>query len=291
MPTANHPLPNVVDPVDGESTVDSLDRPTWVEGRSGFPTGSWGEDHAGRPDAGLVLTIAGDAPFTGGQAGDLVAFTEFLAGTALDDGERNWLIERSATEFESDPAQAMTEMKTISFAVQVIPELDPLERADSRHKALAYSYRLDAHRERLGLDPNPVLTLVRAHNPAVLIDPSGVIITADALAARRQINRLLLSLADRRMEDLPHLRFDPAEGIERAPIPLKAEVAGSWIRLVLLRAWLEDLPPVELARLRARLAEVIDSTTDFDLVAVMLSFRVMLEAVTAEDDDDHDDSW
>ncbi len=266
-----------------------LGDPSWIESVSGFPPGSWGTDGPDRPDPASVFASTPAGDFTGRHVADVVAFTEFLGGVGFDRAEREWLIDAMAREFESHPDRAMAELKRIAFAVNGLAFLDPVERADNRHKALTSMYQLDQHRERLALAENPVMAMVRARNPAVLVEESGVVVTADAVTARHEINRIVLALADRRPTQLPYLRTEPATGVEQMPTPLKAELAGSWIRLVLLRAWLADLDPDEFDRLRGRVSQVVDTATDLSLVGMMLSYRSMVEAMTDVDDVDDDD--
>jgi transposase-like protein len=47
----------------------------------------------------------------------------------------------------------------------------------------------------------------------------------------------------------------------------------------------KDRTTAELARLRARLADVVDTATDLDLVGLQLSFRSMVEAIADGDSD------
>ena len=51
-----------------------------------------------------------------------------------------------------------------------------------------------------------------------------------------------------------------------AAAPMKAELAGSQVRLVTLRAWLALQPQNEIDQLRARMRDVIDTATDLDMV-------------------------
>ena len=224
--------------------------------------------------------------FTGGFAGDVVAFTEFLAGTAFDDTERDWLIEAMGREFLKDPAAALEQFSPIATAVAVIPEMEPVERANNRHKALTSMYRADTVRKRNGLPETPIMTMIRAHNPAVFTDKTGIVVVADAVTARSVLNELVLGLGGHSREDQPNLRTDLDGDFGNLPSPMLVELAGSQIRLVILRAWLAELPQPEMDQLRARLADVIETATDLDLVTLQLSFRSMIEAFEGLDDND-----
>ncbi len=269
-----------------------LGRPTWIESERGFPPGGFGARPELRPDPDDVVVAAqptggGTVPaFTSGYAADVVAFTEFLAGTAFDEGERTWLVEAMGREFLKDPAAAIEQFEPIANAVKAIPDLEPVERANNRHKALTTMYRAETVRQSHGLPENPTMVLIRAHNPAVFTDKTGVVVVADALEARAILNELVLSLGGHSRRSQPNLRIDLDRDYAGLPAPMLVELAGSQIRLVVLRAWLADLPQAEMDQLRARLADVIDTATDLDLVTLQLSFRSMIEAFESNADVD-----
>ncbi len=269
-----------------DHTPELIGPPTWIETEAGYPFGSVGAGSATGFEDGDVLVGSPVGSFTVGDANRLVAFTEFLAGSPADASEREWLVDAVVREFDRDPVRGRSELDRIAVATDAVGELEPAQRTANRHRALTSLYRLDRRREEHGLAENPVLAIIRANDPPVLIEDPGPVITAGAVEARRLLNELVLRLADRRIDDQPHLRTSLADGIAEAAPARKAELAGSWTRLVILRAWLGELDGVELDRLRRRLGEVVDTTTDLDLVGLQLSFRSMIEAVTTEDLDD-----
>lgn len=261
-----------------------LGTPTWIEVDPGFPADSFGARPELRPDPDTVLVSVEDPTggprheFTTGNGADIVAFTEFLAGTAFDDQERAWLVDAMAREFESEPAVAAEQLAPIANAVATIPELEPVERANNRHKALTAMYRAEEVRAKHGLPETPTMTLIRAHNPPLLIDKTGLVIVADAVEARTILNDLVLDLGGHTRAGQPNLRTDLAENYRDLPAMMQVELAGSQIRLIVLRTWLAQLPQSEMDQLRARMADVIDTATDLDLVTLQLSFRSMIEA-------------
>ena len=261
-----------------------LGQPTWIESERGFPNNSYGAKPELRPVPNEAVvatepTIDGFVHvFTTGYAADVVAFTEFLAGTAFDAGEREWLVEAMGREFLKDPTVAAEQLAPIANAVLTIPDLEPVERANNRHKALTTMFRAETVRERNGLPETPIMTLIRAHNPAIYTDKTGVVVVSDALESRAILNELVLNLGGHSGQDQPNLRVDLDREYGNLPAPMLVELAGSQIRLVVLRAWLADLPQQEMDQLRARLADVIDTATDLDLVTLQLSFRSMIEA-------------
>lgn len=272
-----------------ESANDAdLGRPSWIETERGFPVGGLGADPGPRRhDEILAATPAGN--FTGAHVDDLIAFTEFLTGTALNQGDREWLTDKMAAEFVKDPQQALTEMARVTNAVETIPDLEPFERADTRHKAVTGLYQTEPIRIEHNIDETPIMTLLKAHNPALLIDKTGVVVTTDAVEYRHQINDLILSLGGRSLDDLPHIRSELTDQYQDGPVMMKAELAGSQIRLVVLRTWLAEQAQAEMDQLRARLSDVIDTATDLDLVTLQLSFRSMIEAIGASEIEDQDD--
>ncbi|MEM9562125.1 MAG: hypothetical protein AAGA93_05895 [Actinomycetota bacterium] len=269
-----------------DQASDLIGPPTWIETDAGYPFGSVGAEPVISLDDDEVLAGSPVGSFTVGDAERLVAFTEFLAGSPADASEREWLVDAVVREFERDPVRGRTELDRVATATDAVGDLDPVERTTNRHRALTSLYRLDRRREEHGLAENPVLAVIRAHNPPVLVEDPGPVITTGAVEARGLLNELVLRLADRRLDDQPNLRTGLADGIADAAPARKAELAGSWTRLVILRAWLAQLDVVELSRLRRRLGEVVDTATDLDLVGLQLSFRSMIEAVTIEDLDD-----
>ena len=268
----------------GGATANGFDlgRPTWIEVDPGFPPGSVGAEPGNRSDEVVVDTAEG--AFTAAHAADIVAFTEFVAGTALPESDRQWLIDAMAREFTKEPARALEEMQRVTTAVSAIPDLDPLERAQSRHRALGGMYQTEPVREAHGIPETPIMTILKAHNPALVIDKTGVVVPADALDHRNEINALILRLAGREEADLGHIRAQMATEYRTAGPVMQAELAGSQIRLVILRAWLAELPTADMDQLRARLGEVIDTATDLDLVTLQLSFRSMVEAIGPDPD-------
>lgn len=258
-----------------------LGTPTWIEIGRGFPAGGIGNEPIENSGYELAIVDTPDGAFTGFHAAQVVAFTEFLAGTAFAPDEREWLIDATAREFADDPEDALEQMAPIENAVESIPDLDPLERANNRLKALTTMYQTEPLRERLGMAETPVMAMLKAHNPPLVIDKAGVVVVSDAIEARHEINDLVLRIGNRTMDELPHLRSDMAESYLAAAAPMKAELAGSQLRLVTLRTWLGLLPQHDVDQLQARMSQVLDTATDLDMVAVQLCFRSTMDALVS----------
>jgi hypothetical protein len=263
----------------GDTNDADLGAETWIEVGRGFPAGGIGAEPIEESGYEMALVTTPDGAFTGFDAARVVAFTEFLAGTAFDADEREWLIDAMAREFADDPANAIEQLAPIENAVEVIPDLDPIERATNRLKALTSMYQTEPIRERLEMAETPVMMMLKAHNPALVIDRTGVVVVSDAIDARREINDLVLSLGGRSLDQLPNLRADMVSTYLTAAAPMKAELAGSQVRLVTLRAWLALQPQNEIDQLRARMRDVIDTATDLDMVTMQLCFRSTIEAL------------
>ena len=96
---------------EGPANDADLGQPTWIELGHGFPVDGVGNDLAtvaDRNEAALVTSAllglgpvvaeTDTGPFTGVHAAQMVAFTEFLAGTAFAAEEREWLVDATALD-------------------------------------------------------------------------------------------------------------------------------------------------------------------------------------------------
>ncbi len=253
---------------------------TWIEIGQGLPPGT--VEHAGElglNEGDIIASWTDGASATELGADDVtrvVAFAEFLAGNAFEAGEREWLVDSLAREFEVHGEAAAEQLAALSAAVELIPALEPFERANRRYKALALMNRAARLGQTAGIPAPPILTIIDAHNPAIVNDDMGSIPT-DALHYRQLLNRLVLDIGRIPEDSAPSSRLVADPGW-LSPI-LRFELAGSQIRLVVMRTWLDTLEEVEFSTLQARLGEILETTTDLDMVVMQLSFRTMIDAI------------
>jgi len=253
---------------------------TWIEVGRGLPSGAVRQSQElGVDDDEVVAHWTNGSQTTelkGRDLANVVAFTEFLSGTRFEQGERDWLVDILAREFKTHGEAAAEQLSTLSEAVDVIPRLEPFDRANRRYKALALLYRAALLGRTAGIPAPPILTIIDAHNPAIINDDLGSVPT-DSLHYRRVLNQLVLDVG--RVSSQPALRSRlESEPTGLSPV-LRFELAGSQIRLVVIRTWLESLEEAEFSRLQARLGQLLDTATDLDTVVMQLSFRAMIEAI------------
>lgn len=246
----------------------------WLESRSGFPAGSAGEDG---PGADTTVATARGIGLTRRQLDEVVAFTEFLAGSALSGPHRAELEDDIVDAFEDSPKQATRFLDTLSGGVRRVGSMEPLERCQRRLQALTTTYVAEQRRLADGAEPSPVMAVVARHNPLVRYWAStGVVLVADAVTARIEQHRLVLSLVGREPEDPPGLRTRLLEGTGRAGRLENAELAASELRLLGTRAWLRDLGGTALDRLREELERAVASALDVDIVVQQVAYRAAL---------------
>ncbi|MDG4825740.1 hypothetical protein O7635_28165 [Asanoa sp. WMMD1127] len=251
----------------------------WLEGRSGFPAG--GIVTAGPPAEPHRTVVARARGFslTRGHLAEVVAFTEFMAGEAITAEERAELEEAVVDAFEDSPKRALQSLRPLSGGVKRVAGLDPVSRAQRRLQALTTTYLLEVRREADHLGLSPVMAAVCRHNPVVRHwATTGVVLVADALAARMEQHRLVLSLTGREIEAPDALADRLLARVDEAGRLEIAELAGSEVRLLLIRAWLRDLGNTALARLRDDVTRAVGSALDVDIVVQHVGHLAALDS-------------
>ena len=224
------------DPADAARWAGSpLAADHWLEGPSGFPPGSVG---ASPPDDAMaVMAAARGVQLTRRQVTDVLAFTEFLAGRALLDEDRVDLEGDIVDAFEDSPRQATRFLRGLAGGVRRVASLSPTERSQRRLRALTTTYLTEHRRRADEVDPSPIMEMVNRYNPMVRHWAStGVVIVADAMAARVDQHRLVLHLVGRETEEpqaLTQRLLDRTAHCGRLEI---AELAASELRLLGTRA-------------------------------------------------------
>jgi hypothetical protein len=254
-----------------------LAREHWLESRTGFPAGGIGACGSGG-GAEVVSAVRGFR-LTRQQVDEVLAFAEFLAGNALAPTERAEIEEDIVDAFEDSPKDAARFLRPISGGVARIGALDPAERCQRRLRALTNSYTVDQRKRSDGADPDPIMSVVGRYNPLVRYWAStGIVLVEDALSARAQLHRLVLSLIGREPEAADGLRKRLLVRLDDAgPVEI-ADLAAAEFRLLSTRAWLRDLSDTTLRGLRADLDRAVASALDVDVVIQQLSFRAALGA-------------
>ncbi|MBQ1047506.1 hypothetical protein KBX50_03255 [Micromonospora sp. C51] len=253
----------------------------WLEQASGFPRGDVSVDPA---VAATVVAASRGYRLTRGHLAETVAFAEFLAGEVFTAEERAELEQDVVEAFEDSPKRALQSLRPLSGGVRRVAALSPVQRAQRRLHALTTSYLLELRRQADGRELSPLMAVVSRHNPVVRHWASaGVVLVADALAARMEQHRLVLCLIGRDLEApavlADHLlaRADQAGRLEAA------ELAASELRLLLLRAWLIDLGTTALAKVREDVARAVQSALDVDIVVQHVGYRAALEVADQVD--------
>lgn len=273
----------------------------WLEGGTGFPAGGiGGQTRAGGiggqlraggigGDARAAAHSPAEAPATvvasargyrliRGHLAEVVAFAEFLAGQAFTGEERHDLERDIVDAFEDSPKRALRSLRPLVGGVKRVTSLDPVRRAQRRLQALTTTYLLELRRQADGHELSPLMSVVSRHNPVVRHrSTAGVVLVADALAARMEQHRLVLCLAGRELGQAPELADRLLARADRAGRMELAELAGSEIRLLMLRAWLRDLGGTELARTREDVSRAVGSAFDIDIVVQQVGHRAALD--------------
>ncbi|MFG1914911.1 hypothetical protein [Micromonospora sp. NPDC048898] len=251
----------------------------WLEGASGFPAGGIGS-RTTPPDPTTVVATARGYRLTRGQLDEVLAFAEFLAGEALDSDERAELEQDVTDSFEDSPKRAMLSMRQLAGGVRRVTSLSPVRRAQRRLQVLTTTYLLELRRQTDGHELSPLMATVSRHNPIVRYRAAaGIVLVADALAARMEQHRLVLSLTGHEIEASPALADQLLDRADKAGRMEFAELAGAELRLLLLRDWLRELGNTELARTREDVHRAVGSALDVDIVVQQLGYRAALDVV------------
>lgn len=248
----------------------------WLEGLSGFPAGGVGAAAVG-PKTAVVATARG-VTLSRRAVDEVLAFTEFLAGRALPGAERAELEDDIVDAFEDSPKDAIRFLRPLAGGVRRVTSLDPMERCQRRLQALTTCYTVEQRRLADGAEPTPIMALVGRYNPLVRHWAStGIVLVADALAARVEQHRLVLSLVGREPEEPEALAQRLLARTGHAGRLEIAELAAAELRLLGTRSWLRDMADSALGRLREELAHVVPSALDVDIVVQQVGYRASLD--------------
>jgi len=257
-----------------------LAAPHWLEGPSGFPPGSIAATGLG--SAADILATARRMTLTRRQVDEVIAFTELLAGCSLPAGEREELLDDMVDAFEDSPVEAGRFLGPLSGGVRRVAGLGPVDRAARRLQALTTTWTLEQRRIADGDELNPVMEVVNRYNPLVRHwAGAGVVLVADALTARIDQHRLILSLIDAEAEPADVLTDRLLARVEEGARIEMAELAASQLRLLCARTWLRDMGESTLTRLREELRRAVGSALDVDIVIQQVGFRAAMAVASA----------
>jgi hypothetical protein len=159
----------------------------------------------------------------------------------------------------------------------MIGSLDPIGRCQRRLQALTATYTIEQRRVADGADPSPMMDVVGRYNPLVRHWAStGIVLVADALTARVDQHRLVLSLAGREAEPSQALARRLLDATADASPTEIAELAAAELRLLAIRAWLRDMGVAALGRLREEVTRAVASALDVDIVVQQVGYRAAL---------------
>lgn len=238
--------------------------PSWLEAPAGgFPSGGVGErmqEHVRTSVDGLNLRVvaeAGRLPLTSVHTDSMIAFAEFLAGSAFRPDERSYLHQVVHADFVTDPAASLEALQQIVVAVAQIPTMDPETRATHRLRALATSKYAE-----LGAGARtPVIEVVERYNPVLAVDVEAMrLLTADAAEAFTELHLVFGAIAgvDGGAPSTDELLARYGE----APPVVRAELAAARQRWVAFRANLRSMGEHDWARfgdmVRARVSSPDD---------------------------------
>jgi hypothetical protein len=248
----------------------------WLEGPSGFPRGGVGI--AAAAAAAAVVVSARGYRLTRGQLDEVLAFAEFLAGEALTAEERAELEVDVADAFQDSPKRALQSLRPLTGGVRRVTSLGPVRRAQRRLQALTTTYLLELRRQADGRELSPLMATVSRHNPVVRHRAAaGIVVVADALAARMEQHRLVLNLAGREIDAPAALADRLLDRADKAGRMELGELASAELRLLLLRAWLRDMGAAELAMVREDVTRAVTSAFDVDIVVQQVAYRASLD--------------
>lgn len=243
----------------------------WLETVRGFPPGSVGERGLGGDE---IVAAARGLTLTRRQIDEVLAFADFLSGTALPEADAAELEDDVVDAFEDAPLPALRALRPLTDSVRRVWSMHPVARAGGRAQALATTYGMELRRLADGDDPTPVMGVVLRRNPAVRHwSAAELVLVEDVLAARLDQHRLVYALVGRTLDDPDALRARLLEAADDAPAVENGELVASQIRLLCLRAWLRDLGAKALARVRLDLDRALASALDADIVVQQLGYR------------------
>jgi hypothetical protein len=283
MPVTTDPTP--VTESDVEPQLDSGPDPRWaasplaiehwLEGGSGFPVGSVVETGLGATND--VLSTCRRQTLTRRQVDEVIAFAELLAGQALPAAERDELQDDLVDAFEDSPVSTTNFLRPLIGGVRRVGSLSPIERAGRRLSALTATWTIEQRRVSDGGELNPVMDVVNRHNPLVRHwASSGVVLVADALAARYEQHRLVLFIVGAEPEPQTRLTERLVSRTSFASTAEVAELAAAQVRLLCTRAWLREIGDTALRGLRQELEPAVASALDVDIVVQQVGFRASM---------------
>jgi hypothetical protein len=268
-----------------------LAAPHWLESESGFPRGGVADSGLG-PDTEILATARGQS-LTRRQVDEVVAFAELLAGCALPRAERDELADDLVDMFEDSPVSTSGFLRPLTGSAARLAGMSPVERAARRLKALTSTWALERRRVADGAELSPVMSVADRHNPLLRHWAStGVVLVADALTARVEQHRLVLSLVGAEAERAETLtgrlldRVDAmgadAMGADAMGAAEVADLAAAQVRLICIRTWLRDMGETALRHQVADLNRAVASALDVDIVVQQVGFRASLALATTD---------
>jgi hypothetical protein len=256
---------------DDRFTGTPLGVPHWLEGPTGFPGAP--VVHTG-PE---VLASVRGMRLTRNQVEEVLAFAEFMAGRVLSATDRAELTEDIVDAFEDSPKSALRFLRPLAGGVARIASLEPTERCQRRLRALTSSYALDQKKRSDGAEPDPIMRVIARYNPLIRYwAATGIVLVADALTARHECHRVVLSLVDAPVESADSLTSRLVGRLDQAGAIEIAELAAAELRLLETRAWLRDLGSNALNSLREDVSRAVVSALDVDIVVQQVSYRAAL---------------
>jgi hypothetical protein len=260
---------------DARWAASPLASPHWLESANGFPAGSVVESGLGSSNE--VLSTCRRMTLNRRQVDEVIAFAELLAGESFTVAEREELQDDLVDAFEDSPVNTSNFLRPLTGGVRRIESLGAVERAGRRLSALTATWTLEQRRISDGDELNPVMDVVNRHNPMVRHwASSGVVLVADALAARHEQHRLVLFLVGAEPESKARLTDRLINRVSFASTAEIAELAASQVRLMCTRAWLRDIGDTALQALREEIEPAVASALDVDIVVQQVGFRASM---------------
>lgn len=236
----------------------------WLEEiGAGFPPGSVGQElqATARTEGKLppieIVDRHGDALLSSLQLDATIAFSEFLAGNAFTDPDRNDLRTTLRLDFAAYPLPSLAAFDQIIGAFVQIPAMDPERRAMERLAAQAATKFTE-----LGAGTTtPATALIERYNPVLHIDyDEGLILTADALNAYWSMYDTIAEIAGvdaSTSESRVALSANLAEVYETWPRRIRSETCHARGRWVALRSSIRNMDDEQYDDFADRLTEQV----------------------------------
>ncbi len=254
---------------------------TWLETiGGGFPPGSAGatmqataraafETGVGIPEP-EVIDRHGAWTVNTVQVDAAIGFAEFLAGSAMTDGETDDLRKAILADFANNPAQATAAFEQVLRAIVQIPGMDPERRAMERHAAQA---NITVAERQAGLS-TPTSQMIERYNPVLHVDRAGgLVMTADGLEAYWSLYDMIATIVGLPIsgpDDHVALSALLPEAYESWVPRVRSEMTHARGRWVALRAAVRSMDDETYETFRSGLADQVDSADG--IVAAVTGF-------------------